>query len=208
MMKKYSTVVLFSLISLFLFTSCSLPFGLFKPAPFEKGILEDSTYINKQANLKIIVPEGWEAKINEDAQDSMEDAVDGADIKKDNMSFSDIDFSCMNPDTGSNFSVAYSLRPDNINFMTLIDKTMKDLVKQATDAGLTLKQTDSFEKVIAGHTCQVSEFEATTNGMTITEYLCFFEVDAYIGMIVIVPNDFIDENESFDNLLGYFSAVN
>lgn len=207
MMKKYSAVVLFIFVSLFMFTSCSLPFGLSKPAPFEKGVFEDSTYINKQANLKILIPKGWESKTSKDAQDSMEDAVDSIEVNKENMSFSDIDFSSVNPNSGSNISVAYSLRQDNMDFKTFINVSMKEILKQAGDAGLSIKQTDSFEKVISGHTCQVFEAEATVKEKTVKEYICFFEVDSYVGMIVIVPNDFIDENESFDNMLSYFSAV-
>ncbi len=206
-MKKYTTFIIFVFLSIFLVTACSFPFGEKKPEPFEEGTLIASNYFNFQAKIKFTVPVGWNSELGEDAQESAKDSVEQADFDTDKMVFSGMDFKCGNPNTGSNLSISYAPLPKSYDFDEAVDDTIEFVIVSAKEMDLTFEATDSFTETIAGRECRVEVLETTFQGVQIREYACFCEIDSYIAMIIIVPNDFFDATETFDNIIANFSAI-
>ena len=96
------------------------------------GVLEDSTYVNNQANIKFTVPAGWEAKVGKDVQDFIKDYAANTNNTEKEESFSAIDLTCYNANTGSNVAVSYLLNQKNEKFDQYVDSTIAAILKQST----------------------------------------------------------------------------
>ena len=129
------------------------------------------------------------------------------DPKDKDLSVSFMDFSCKNPNSGSNFSVTYSPILSSKKFDTLVTNTVADVISKAKDLGLTFEKVDSFTATIAGRENRVEVLETTYRGVTLKEYACFCEIDSYACIIIIVPNTFVDDTESFENIIKSFTAI-
>ena len=140
-------------------------------------------------------------------QDFIKDYAANTNNTEKEESFSAIDLTCYNANTGSNVAVSYLLNQKNEKFDQYVDSTIAAILKQSTGINKTYTQTDLFEKTIAGHPCLVYVIEATRNDITIKESVCFFEIDTYVGMITVVPNAFNEKSETFENIIKNFSSV-
>lgn len=208
-MKKHSSLIALALLSVFLLSACSFPFGMKDPEPFEKGTIIGSSYFNFQAKIKYTIPIGWEGKTGKEAQTSAQEAIDNLDVDldKQDASVSFLDFSCRNPNTGSNLSITYSPILSSQKFDALVTNTVEYFITKTAALGITFEKIDSFTATIAGRENRVEVLETTYRGVTLKEYFCFCEIDSFACMIVVVPNDFIDNTESFENIIKSFSAI-
>ncbi|NLO62015.1 MAG: hypothetical protein GX099_01125 [Clostridiaceae bacterium] len=206
-MKKYITIYVFLLLPVFLLSSCMSLFLPKEPEPFQTGILAGPIYLNFQANLKFSVPIGWTAYAGAEAQAETQKVVDSEIGNIKGLSFSELDFVCVNYNTGSNVLIGYDLIPRNDDFDKIIDKTIENLKKQATDTGIVITIIDSFDQTIAGRDYRVEVAESTMRGITIHTYMCFAKIDSYACMIFVVPNDCVDPNETFDNIIANISEA-
>jgi hypothetical protein len=205
--KKCSSIIALALLSIFLVSACTLPFQKAKLEPFEKGILVGASYYNDQAKIKFSVPLGWDAKVAKDAQEQVDDTLNDAGVDTDDYSTSSMDFMCQNPNTGSNMSITYAPMENGKDFDENVDYLIDDVIKQGKKTGIDYAKKDSFDKTIAGHDCRVEVLDMTYSGVDMVEYGCFFEVDSYLCMIVIVPNDFVDQDETFEAIAANFTAI-
>ena len=206
-MKKYSSMIALVILSLFLVSSCTLPFQKAKLEPFEKGILVGANYFNDQAKIKFSVPIGWDAKVSEDAQNQVDDTLDDAGVDTDDYSSSSMDFMCQNPNTGSNLSITYAPMKNVNDIGKKIDDVIDYVIKEGKTFGIDYARNDSFNETIAGYNCRVELLDMTYLGIDMNEYACFFEVDSYLCMIIVVPNDFVDESETFEAIIKNFSEI-
>lgn len=198
-MKKcisFSTLILFSLI---LFTACSI-----MPPPFEKGVLENSIYINEKANIQCVVPQGWDAKIGKDALLLTGQTTEKSDGSQKNTMYSGMDFACKNPDSGSVFAVMYSPK-GSLTLQSFAKEMVQNVLMSSF---LPYEESDSYNKTIAGHDCYVIVLEANISDYyTSREYLCFFEIESYICIIQVYPNPIGVGNESFEGITNLFTPV-
>jgi hypothetical protein len=205
--KKYASLFFLVLFSLFLVSACTFPFQKAKLEPFEKGMLVGANYFNDQAKLKFSIPIGWDAKLAEDAQEQLSDTVKKAGVDTDDYSPSTMDFMCNNPNTGSNMSISYEPMKNGKDFDENVDDLIDEGMKVGKSIGIDYSKNDSFNETIAGHDCRVEVLDMTYSGVDMVEYACFFEVDSYMCMIIVVPSNFIDHDETFEAIIGNFSEI-
>lgn len=63
------------------------------------------------------------------------------------------------------------------------------------------------EKTIGGRVWSVELPDMTYLGADMKEYACFCEIDSYLCQIIVAPNDFINEDETFEAIIANFSEV-
>lgn len=194
-------------MSLFLVSACNLPFLKAKLEPFEKGILVGGTYYNDQAKIKFSVPIGWDAKVEKGAQKAAEDTLDDAGIDTANYSSSAMDFLCKNPNTGSNLSVSFAPMNNGKSFDKNVDEVIDYVIKEGENMGIDYAYNDEFDETIAGREWRVVLLDMTYSGVDMKEYGCFCEIDSYMCMIIVVPNDFVNADETFEAIIANFSET-
>jgi hypothetical protein len=174
------------------------------PQAYEKGVLEDSTYVNKMANIQCSVPPRWDAKTGNDALLLVGQSTENEDGSQKNTMYQGMDFACKNPDSGSGFAVLYTPK-GSLKLESFAEQTVKSLLLSSF---MPYKETGSYYKTIAGHDSYVVTLEANVSDYyTAKEYLCFFEVESYVCIIHVYPNPIGVGNETFDGITNLFTAV-
>ena len=169
--------------------------------PFQDGVIEEGYYFNAQAKLMFLFPTGWNGELgyNPSLDDLMTITSSGQATVR--------DFSAMNPLTGSNVQIIYAKSPLFQTLESIAEASMEQAVIEANEQGMSIERNDSFQKTIAGKDCQVEVVEMEIEGLTFHAYCCFFTVEEYTGLIVIVPNELVDSPDSFDKICKSFMSL-
>lgn len=206
-MKKHSSLIILVFLSLFLVSACTLPSKKAKPEPFKRGILVGTSYFNDQAKISFSVPYGWDVTVAKDAQDQFEGRMVEADKNIYEYLSGTADLICNNPNTDSYVLIIYAPMKKDKDFDENVDALIDLTINEGKAMGIDCKKTESFDTTIGGRECRVDVLDISYSGVEMKQYECFCEIDSYLYMIEIVPNDSSFDGETFEAIIANFSAT-
>lgn len=202
-MKRLINITFLCALTVILVCSCSM-----SSKPFEKGKLESGNYINTQADLVFLTPDGWDIWVGEDAQEQVVGAANEVtEGKADTSNSAAFDLAAMDPQSGSNINLSYTQLGKFSNIDLEIAKMIESVEAEAESYGWEIEKQDEYDHEIADKDFIVVEIKISVDGISINEYICIRKIDDYACMIVIVASPFGSEYNDFESIAGCFTSV-
>lgn len=199
-LRKVSAVLV---VILLLLSACSI-----KTEPFEKGTIKSGAYVNLQSNLKFTPPEGWEMSIGEDAQMDVLEANNILNEEKfeegDTATF---DLEATETLTGSNLNLSYSPISKYSSYEIEKNAAFDLLEKEAESLDWNIEKMGEYEYRIADQMFSVLEIAIEMDGLVLSQYLCFREMDGHACVIIITPSPFGGDYTTLQSIADCFEPA-
>lgn len=169
--------------------------------PFQKGIMEEGYYYNPQAKLMFMLPAGWEGSTGRNYEFDMLFPT----VSRDSQFL--VDFVGTNSNTSSTVALTYFETPLFMTVDSFADQIVDQVIKESSNQEDKFEFSETLQKTIGGKDCRVDVLKTKIENLEVHIYCCFFSIDEYCGMLIIIPNELVTSPDSFEGICKSFVSL-